>query len=367
MNNFLLTKETGLVLILDSFDYKSEQIYNHLLYKSEEFHIPFKLGIFNQENEFDKNTFNSQEFYANPVGNFITPLIEGFLDSLPNKSYDLLVFHYNPIYDIKDYSDYLSQKFNNIIIENLKEYQRVNDCLELIEKKIFDFKITELKIFTDDPAIPYNWPENFNCNLLVDGNKIILDIKIPEGVPKLNFDIDFRSNKSKTDVIVEFNSKKTKFHIDCLINYNEVKWETFNTNLFETISNHINNYRSGNFNGLFCPLCNKTHEFNIPLICNKQKPDLLSGIFSTGKIIIKDLVLNDKKFIIIKNEDSNLKYHFSNKKVIELDKNFFFLTSVNGDYYKIILSDNITEIQKLENTSKNFFVFNDNIYIIKLS
>lgn len=364
-NRIILKRNTGIVLILENFTKFQKSIYQYLKSISFKYNIPFKVGILSYPYEINDETFESISEELQNKEKFIAPIIDGFFVSLENKKYDLVIFNSKKIYDLDDFSEEISSKFNRIFIETINNNCEEQGIPEMISRKIFDFSFKQISITPLLPAVPVEWDDELTLD--IENKKASLSLKKIgfDQTSKSEFLVVFRSHLKKIPVNVEIDSKITEIEVECDTNFAQPLWKELTDDECEVFKIHIDNYLLENLSELFCPLCNCRHKFDTAFLCKKQRGDILRGHLSTGRIIFKSIENNLEKNLLFQMYQNKVRVLAINKSMFEVEELNFIFNSKQGIWYKIFCNDNSYQISSAKKIFSNLYQIDSNNFVYK--
>lgn len=331
-----IKRDKGIVLVLEDFTDVQQNIYKYFKSETNRLQIPLKVGLLGYPDEINEQNFENLCDKSKNKVKFIAPLIEEFFQKLKDKEYNLVIFFVDKIYDLNDFQEELSAKFDKVIIKKVENHFNPREIFTDSSENIFDLDLTGIKIYPLASAVPYEWDEELTAD--IEKNKIYLKLKDSNlrQALKLDLFVVFRSYHDKIPIKIETSLQEYQIEIECDTRFINPNWKELSQDESELFSNHIQKYLSGEKTKLFCPLCICEHYFHMAFVCKKQKGDILHGTFSTGKIIFKSIGNILTKNFLFQIRNDKVRFLPINRNVFEFEEMNFIFETHQKELYKIV-------------------------------
>jgi hypothetical protein len=366
-NRVLKIRREGIFLCLDASaqDNLWEGLYDFIKTKCRSLDIPFKIGFFSCDREFEKlpseDSLLSNNFAKK--GRFITPLMEDLFSGLKDKNYDLLVLAAGKIYDWDDWRDEINSKFNSIYSYSLKSLSQMNQSQleEMLIADIFGFKIGDIKISFED-GIVYEFPDEFKISFLK--NRCVLTGKFENH----STDVPLKTYgpSGKTNFLINIGDTVVKLSIKDTLSERDTIDKKLGENDAASFLSIVEGYKEKEFEHL-CPLCQNKHKFSKAFICNQQQSQ--SQLFAAESVVFSAIEterLADSKYAVFWPKGNKVYYRLFSRSVICPVPGEFIIIADSSSVATLRITQKC-EFRELEAIHKGLFYYPDKgVYILKL-
>lgn len=360
-NRIKIRRSEGVVLVIDN-NIRSD-IYEIVKNQATELDIPFKLGALSHKEELTGNDIECLDQKIKNRGKFITPLIEGFLQKLPDKGYDLIILHSGRIYDLGDFKAELASKFNKIITK--QDNYTLEEWREIFKSEIFNFFLDSVSVSLLSPAVPSEWDDDFSLSLNKIQKQFFLTRTLGKKKQKIDLNLKIRGKSDAANIEIQVDNSKFKGMIKNDKGSIVPQWGSISKEDIEVFKEHHEAYKKSNFI-IKCPLCKKAHRFEKPFCCNKQSGDI-SDILFGDKLILKSVCRYKSGFILFQYEDEKIKFLASEKEILEFENlRFVFVPKSNIQVYEVMCGESSLEIREAIKLYNNLYELEEGkiIYLV---
>lgn len=365
-NNIIRIRRNGLFLCIDGNSWGNYWIwlYEFIKFQCEDFDIPFKIGLLSWDKEVEG--FPNEVFLSlnniQKKGRFITPLVEGIFSKLREKDYDIIILSSDKIYDLNDWHDEISSKFNKEYRYNLRDFeQKTREQIEeTLLSELFNFEINDVTLYFED-GLCYEFPDGFL--LKIEKGKFVLT----KNFKKRHVEINLKTCglKKDTKFVLEACNLKIESRIgNSLVEPVYIDKE-FDQNKRKIFLNSIEEYMKKKFEH-DCPLCKTKHMFSKAFMCDQQSS---TRLFSTECIIFNEIEAErrmDSKFVAFYHKNNRVYWGLLNQPVVYINNNEFIVGPENGKIFYVRISDKF-DIFEFKEIHRGLYYYPDGvIYILNL-
>lgn len=371
-NNTIKIRREGIFLCLDGSKADSpstanvlKTLSNFIKIQCRNFDIPFKMGLLSWDKELEAPP--SADFLSSNTiskrGRFITPLAEDMFSLLEEKAYDLIIVASDTIYDLEDWRNEISSRFNMIYERNLKDLEQKTQLQweEEFLNTVFNFQIDKVALSFDD-SLPYSFPNDFRIKII--GGKTILEKECKSRL--VDIELKTCGTRKEARFILDTCNSSVERHIEntlpevCLID-NE-----FDDNQKGIFLSALEDYKRRE-PAHQCPLCQCKHKFSRAFICSQQKSS--TQIFATESVIFREIESKrreDARYVVFHSVNGKVCWRVAEKPVICVNSNNLVVMPDEGSVSCVKISDRVEVIPCGELHRGLFSSPDGEIYVLRL-